>query len=346
MRDLLVCVDAEVDAERAFTRDQAAVARTVEDGSARLRICTRSAPAIAFGRFHRMPAPVLGSASGCERRLTGGRAVAVGPGVLGLTLITPTVDWLDPACAPLRPDQVLNRALRPVLSLCRRTGIDAFYPGRDLVTANGRPLAHASFTVTADGVAVVEAHLALDDTFARFESLLGAADPDGVAAVARAQYAGAVSFEEAGASVSFPGLQAWADALSPYFEAHFGCVVRPLHDETVEIDAAKVGGASAHCAFLAERGAVRSGDSCAVAESMLGAVEVSARIENGCMYDLVVAGDLIAPFHTLDAISECCQGQPLRAPAVRRALVRAFTRSRSFVLGYNDFDGLIMRLCA
>ena len=59
-------------------------------------------------------------------RLSGGRIVPVGPGVVCLTIVVPVVDWLDPAGKSLRPEQILNRAVRPLLAMLRAEGLDAF----------------------------------------------------------------------------------------------------------------------------------------------------------------------------------------------------------------------------
>ena len=160
-----------------FRNDQAMMA-VVGAGrhDAQCRLWQRSTASLCAGRFHRLPTDV----SGIDRRTSGGRVVPAGPGVLACTLVVPQMQWLDPAADPLRPEQVLNRALRPLLAILRGLGVDAFYPGRDVVTVDRRTLACAAFAVAADGVVMVEQFLAVEDSFSVAEALVRCLDPVGV----------------------------------------------------------------------------------------------------------------------------------------------------------------------
>src|SRR4051794_27338552 len=88
------------DAVTTFARDQLMALRCADDAVARARIWRRSTPGLLLGRFHRIDPRARTSIS---RRLSGGRIVPVGPGVVCITIAVPVVDWLDRAGGALRP---------------------------------------------------------------------------------------------------------------------------------------------------------------------------------------------------------------------------------------------------
>lgn len=351
---LRIEVGEHEDAATTFARDQVAMLACASDGNARLRLWKRPEAGLLLGRFHRAAA----ASPGLSRRLSGGRIVPVGPGIVCLTMVAPTVDWLDPAGASLRPDQVLNRALRPLLTLFRerRRGIEAYYPGRDIVTAGGRAIAHASFTVMRDGVCVVDMQVGEAESFAALPSLLDRFDPTGVAGVDRGAFDASVSLAEASASRVSPsatstpidravrGLDEWAADFAATTASEFACDaavgVREEHAAAILADE------RAARDFFDEPGplpceeALRS----AAAVSMLGMVECVGRMRGDRLTGLRLTGDLLAPFHTLDDISAECENEPLRPANIRKALARALAQPRSFVLGVRDLDQLILRL--
>lgn len=336
-RTILVEAGGTEDAGTTFARDQVQMLRTAADGAARARVWRRPAEGLLLGRFH--CCDVSRGADGLSRRLSGGRIVPAGPGVVAITMVAPTVNWFDPAGAALRPEQVLNRAVRALLALLRREGVDAYYPGRDLVTVGGRPLAHLSFTVMRDGTAVVEMHVAETTSFAALPGLLDRFDPAGVAGVDRDALAGAVSLADTATAAA--GDDEWAARFAAAAAASFACEAR-VHAE----DGAGVTPADARAAadFLASPGPAPEGANIAAAVSMLGVVECSGGRRGDRLTGLRLTGDLIAPFHTVDDIAVECEGEPLRAANIRKALARAMSRPRSFLLGLRDLDELILRL--
>lgn len=376
---IVVEVGGREDAATTFARDHLLMLAAAGDGVARARVWRRDAEGLLLGRFHRA-AREAGSAreagadggvgagrasavareagaaasprAGLSRRLTGGRIVPVGPGVVCLTVAAPVVNWFDPAGAALRPDQVLNRALRPLLALLREDGVDAYYPGRDLVTAGGLIVAHASFTVQRDGVAVVEMQVAESASFDRLASLLEALDPDGVAGAAPGALAGS-------ATVVRPGVAArsdeeWAERFARATADAIGgeaSVVgaAPAADAALaagiaSTDSVTTAAALAAADFLAEPGPLPEGSLTAASVEMLGVVECAGRMRGDRVTGLRVTGDLIAPFHTIDDIAAECEGEPLRPAYIRKALARVMARPRSFLLGVRDLDEVILRL--
>lgn len=344
-RHLELCVDGPISASEGFAADGAAFASTALDGRARLRLWRRAEPALCLGRFHRRAAAAPAQ---LERRQSGGRAVLLGPGVLGATLALPSTEWLDDQGAGLRPDQVMNRALRPLLAVLRGFGADVLYPGRDLVTWKGAALAHASFSVLPDGVTVVEAHVNLSDGWSRFADQLAALDPDGVAGIDPASWQGAADCaqafgtQKAGLNERL-GDQLWAERLEAACASEFRAEVsRGDCRQQVAVAA----DAQAYQDFLDERGPAAEGPEVqmAVTFAMLGVVEAVATVRGGRFRDLEVCGDLIAPFHCLDDLAAALEGRPVLGPEVRRALVGVMSRSRNFLLGITDLDELLLRL--
>jgi len=370
-RAIEIEVGATEDFASTFARDQLMLLRCARDGVARARVWRRGTAGLLLGRFHRIdPATCLAADAksgtgtdflhasspapgshpgksvpvpdfgGVSRRLSGGRIVPVGPGVVCVTMAAPVVDWFDGAGGALRPDQVLNRALRPLLAMLRGQGIDAFYPGRDLVTVDGRAIAHASFTVMRDGVAMVEMHLAEAPAFPDLPVLLDRFDPGGIAGVDRSALAGATSLAESATAARSD--DDWAEAFSRCAATGFACeavVVGAPDGEDVTL-----AHESAARDFLLSPGPVEQGALSAASVSMLGMVECSARMRGDRVTGLRVTGDLIAPFHTIDDVAAECEGQPFRAANIRKALARAMARPRSFVLGLRELDELILRL--
>ena len=310
---------------RTFARDLQMLLAVGRDGSGLARLWRAAEPALSLGRFHRR-AP---DSPRLLRRLSGGRIVPIGPGVQCLTMAVPSVDWLDPATAPLRPDQVLNRGLRPMLDALRGLGVDVFYPGRDLVTARGRTLAHASFTVMRDGATLIEMHVAETTSFAELPSMLAALDPAGVAAADVASMEAAVSLADVGVAAA-----AWPELLSAT-----GMVMRGAWADTM-----LTADEAAWSDHQDELGPAADGLAIAAAPTMLGVVECSVRMRGDRLTELRITGDVIAPFHTLDDIASACEAMPLRMPQVRRALAGALSQPRSFLLGIPDLDAIIERL--
>lgn len=272
--------------------------------------------------------------------------VPVGPGVVCITMAAPLVNWFDPASQALRPEQVLNRALRPVLAMLRDDGVDAFYPGRDLITVGGRAIAHASFTVMRDGVAVVDVQIAESEAWTNLPDLLDQFDPLGVAGVDRGGFAEAISL--VGVATAARMDADWAAHLARFGATTLGCETDlSKADDPQESDVDHgITSASRRAAleFLAEPGPLPEGHLVAATVSMLGMVECTGRMHGDRLRDLHITGDLLAPFHTLDDIASACEGQPFRAANIRKALARVMASPRSFVLGVADLDELILRL--
>ncbi|HEX6060387.1 MAG TPA: hypothetical protein VFZ11_15360, partial [Gemmatimonadaceae bacterium] len=112
-------------------------------------------PGLLLGRFH-----ATAEEGTARRRHTGGRAVPVGPDHVRVALALPHRSALesdDPSA--LRPEQAMNRCVRGLLGALRVLGTDAFYPGRDVVTAAGAPIAWLSIGEEESGATLFDAGL-------------------------------------------------------------------------------------------------------------------------------------------------------------------------------------------
>jgi lipoate-protein ligase A len=330
--------ETPLDGFRADQAMAAAVARRPE--RALLRAWTRPEPALSVGRYHRMEP----SAHGMQRRLSGGRIVPVGPGVLGLSLAFGSAAWLSAGSQRLRPDQVLNRALRPALAMLRDLGLDAFYPGRDVVTVGDRVVMYASFCVFADDVLLVEQMLSLESPFSDLETMARRLDPDGIAGIDLQAFDGATTMKAlTGKELSSAlMLERTVEAAT----TSFACSVESRDRAPHASAAAVLADEGAYLGFLAEHVRVAPERRTAAAFSMLGAVEASARIEDRHVRELEITGDVIAPFFTLEALARACEGEVAEPKGLRDVVARVLAEEPNFVLGVRDLPEIVARLAA
>jgi len=329
-------VESPLDGYRA---DQLMAAAAVRDPEcAFLRRWSRPQPALSAGRYHRI---ADGAHCRMQRRLSGGRVVPIGPGLLGLSLAVGSVDWLAAAAPRLRPEQVLNRALRPMLAVLRSLGVDAFYGGRDLVTCGGRPLLHASFCPFSDGAVLIEQVLAVSTSFAELRCLAGAIDPAGVAGMAPESLASAVALD---GLIALPPREQWGERLTAAAARAFGADVHLLGGAPAELERAVPADEQAYLAFAYERREAAPAAATAAAVEMLGVVEACAILEDGRVRDMEICGDVIAPFETLEALGAACEGRRAEASVLRRIVARELAGPSRFILGIRDLEDLVARL--
>jgi hypothetical protein len=256
--------------------------------------------------------------------------------------VLPSVEWLDPSTANLGPERILNRALRPLLTVLRSFGLDPFYGGRDLVTVDSRPLACASFSVLPDGVLVVEQTLAWRTALSATPTLLARFDPDAVAAVDATGFEGAASLAELGIADS--DVDSIPARLAAAATENWRATASALSAPPATITAARGPTSAAYEAFRAELGPQAANRSCALGAAMLGVVEVTAGLAGGLIHDLEISGDLIAPHATLGALAARLEGTKPSSTAAGLALTELMSDGRNFILGAPDLDTLIGRL--
>lgn len=127
-------------------------------------VCARlSGGALALGRYQRADAFLspAGQAIAPVRRMTGGRAAALGEGTLAVALVQPYRGWVEDSGA-LPAARLLNRAVRGILDGLGRLGIGAYYFGRDFVSVEGGQAGLLGFDIAPSGAALVECVLAAE----------------------------------------------------------------------------------------------------------------------------------------------------------------------------------------
>lgn len=135
------------------------VAALQREGRPRLVVQRLTGGSIAVGRYQRAASALTDHArsKGFQRRVTGGRAIALGEGMFGVALVLPHRGWLAGDEAEAVPTaKLLNRSVRGLLSGLGRLGVGATYFGRDFVTVDSAQAAYLTFDVDAAGHAVVE----------------------------------------------------------------------------------------------------------------------------------------------------------------------------------------------
>lgn len=128
-------------------------------GEPRLACARLSGGVVSLGRWQRADAVLnaQGLALAPVRRVTGGRAMALGDGLVAVALVVPHRSWLvsdDPGAVPAA--SLLNRGVRGILAGLTKLGIAASYGGRDFVTVKGAQAGSLSFEIAASGAALVE----------------------------------------------------------------------------------------------------------------------------------------------------------------------------------------------
>jgi len=340
MRSLEVWAADSLPPRERYSADQAMVSRVAQSPrTAILRVSRADAEGLCLGRFHRRDRdadPRL------TRRTTGGRSTPCGPGLIELALAVPSSFWLDPSTNALRPEQVLNRVLRPLLALLRGVGVDAFYPGRDLVTVGGRPIAACSFTVFPDGVIMADVCIGVDQALSVVRDRVAEFDPGGVAAIAVDCFDSGIAVAPLASLSSDP--QEWARLLAEGARDAWRIPVAAPDTAPYWLGEFTPPDDAAYECFLHERTAPDTSVTTAVSMTMLGVVEASASICDGGVHRLEICGDVIAPAATLSALSEACEGLPAAPAALRRAVTSVLAEQRHFVLGLDGLEDLLCRL--
>jgi hypothetical protein len=341
MRTLEVWAAGSITPRERYAVDQAMVMQAaLSPETACLRVYCSPQPGAALGRFHRRDCAASASLG---RRMSGGRTTPTGTDFLEMTLVVSRVGWLDPGVTTLRPEQVLNRALRPLLGVLRSLGVDPFYPGRDLVTVDKSPLASCSFTVLPDGVLLVDICLGLDGALSLLSERVLLLDADGIAAIDPDCFDGAVALRDLLTASADHGI--WVGRLAEAAETAWRCTVNAPASPPRWLGAFTAPDNAAYTAFLGERVAQQPGDvRSAASMTMLGVVEASARVVDDRIIGLQICGDLIAPAMTLAALSDACEGIVAAPPAIRRAVTAVLSQEKHFVLGVDGIDDLLCRL--
>lgn len=331
--DLHLIVQPRLPAQRSLAIDRFLLGEAVGKGHAVLRVYDLPGDVLSLGRYHLAPAPRPDASVTLMRRHSGGRAMPWGDGFVGISLVLPHRSALvatDPLA--LASTQVMNRYVRGILEACKLAGVGAFYPGRDLITYEGRLLGMASFEVAADGALVLEAVLAVGRDASVLPTLLDAADPDGTVPTQMLTVDDTTSLSgvlgrhletgEIGALLS----RGYADRLG------VRATERPLTpDEEREIEALLPALADERWLRARERRADL--DRHGSVATQLGMLDVHFAVDGSRLGEIVLAGDLIASSPTVAALEGALRGCPADASAIDRVVSGVLADPRHFILG-------------
>ena len=288
-----------------------------------LRVSECPGALLSLGRYHTVPPARRRDVRVC-RRLTGGRPVPTGEGFVGVALALPHRAALfssDPLA--LRPEQVMNRYVRGILEACKLGGVAAFYPGRDLITVDGRMVGLVSFEVDGSGALLFEAIVARSGDFGCLAKRLDAADPGGV--VPATMLGADATTSLAHVLGRQPSLEEVAGWLRQGYEKALGIVC--------EEGDAPVDASFDEQRWLAERAVRPDLDRRGVAPTQLGVLEAHLALEAGCIRDLRLVGDFIAPSAAIARLEAALRGTPADPAAIGALVDEVFAVTEHFILG-------------
>jgi lipoate-protein ligase A len=305
---------------------------------------------ISIGRYHSFGGAPERAGINVIRRLTGGRVVGAGNGWLGLALVLPTRTALlkedTASLRNLKPEQIMNRYARGLLTGMRALGIDCFYAGRDAITFEQREIAMCTFETDASGAMLFEAAIAHNRGMEELVHDLERIDPDGALSCRMYDAASATKVvRELARDVSFDEL---AGAIASGYRSSLGPTRRR---ELTAIESAQadhrrqrsgldisnwihppVAGASP---TLRNRIA-----------SQLGAIEAAVVLKaDGAIEAARLSGDFIANSPAIAELESELRGRPLDLPSISDAVAKTFgdneNNNSNFFLGVGELSNLV-----
>ncbi len=298
-----------------------------------LRIYAFPGDVLAAGRWHLAPPSAGELGDAFVRRLTGGRALALGEGYLGVSLLLPHRSALladDPFA--LAPFQVANRYVRGVMRALKQLGLPAFYPGRDLVTVNRRPIAAVSFETDDEGRLLFEAILAVDRPLSAVAQLLDRWDTGGtIKADLLALESGTSLREEIG---DVPSVEELGGLLREAFAEQFGVPVAPEPLSALELQAVTALAARESRAWNVLR-KPRAELPCVGSSGIqTGVLEVHFALEQKrFLKEVCLAGDFIADSPAVASLEYRLRLCPAERNAIARVVDGVFGDPAHYLLG-------------
>lgn len=293
---------------------------------ASLRVYSLAGEVVSLGRYHLAPDGDPAGGVLLHRRRGGGRVMPLGPGFTVVTLILPHRSALvgsDPRA--LRAEQVLNRSVRALLGGLRGLGVDAFYPGRDRITVDGRTLGMVSLVIEDGGVTAVEAVLAVDGDWLALPNRVAAVDSAGALAVEVPTSDQVTTLAAHGAT---PTVDELASCVAGSYAQQFGVTLRPAAEPVLPPDTVARG-----AAWIASRRRRAGLDRHAVEWGQLGVFEVYLSVREGRIEDVLLAGDFIADSPSIARLEERLRGCVLTSASVAAVVDSVYSNPDSFLLG-------------
>jgi lipoate-protein ligase A len=327
-------VQPRVAATASLAADRYLLAEAARTQQGVLRVFELAGEVLSLGRYHLAPPPVPGGAVQRWRRHSGGRAFPAGEGFLGLSLVLSHRSAIvgdDPFA--LAPEQVMNRYVRGILEGLRLVGVPAFYPGRDLVTVDGRPLGLVAFEVDRAGALLFEAIVANGRDPSVLPGLLDRVDPGGVVSAAMLTPDAVTSIRRVRGAA--PGVDELAESLRRGYEERLAVTFQRRDfsaEETRGLEAAAMeeySGAS----WLGQRVPRAELDRRGSITTQLGVLEAHFALDGDRIHEIVFAGDFIANSPAVERLEHELRGSPAAAGAIETVVRAIFGRPENYILG-------------
>ncbi len=306
-----------------------------------LLIYTSPGRFISIGRYHLYCGPPERDGINVTRRLTGGRVVGAGQGWLGVALVLPTrTALLKDETTHLKPDQIMNRYVRGLLTAMRALGIDCFYPGRDAITFEQREIAMCTFETDASGAMLFEASVAHNRGMEELVHDLERIDPDGALSCRMYDAASATKIvRELARDISFDEL---AGAIASGYESALG-ETRRRDLTAVESAQAQHRGRDLATSNWLQGQAVRQSMTLKNRiASQLGAIEAAVALSADKTIEAVrLSGDFIANSPAIAELEIELRGRPLDLPSISQAVTKTFGHNENFLLGAGELSNLV-----
>jgi lipoate-protein ligase A len=297
--------------------------------------------AVSIGRYHLYGGPAERDGINVMRRLTGGRVIGAGQGWLGLALILPTrTALLKEDVARIKPDQIMNRYARGILTGMRAIGIDSFYPGRDAITFEQREIAMCTFETNAAGAMLFEASIAHNRGMEELVHDLERIDPDGTLSCRMYDAATATKVvRELDRDISFEEL---AGAIARGYASSLG---ESRRRELTALEIAQAehrGRALTNSNWLAGLAAGSSMKLKNRIASQLGAIEAAVAINaDGIIEAGRLSGDFIANSPAINELESELRGRALDLASIGHAVTKTFGHNDNFFLGAGELSNLV-----
>ena len=307
------------------------------DTSPVLLIYASRGRAISIGRYHLYGGPAERDGLNVTRRLTGGRVVGAGQGWLGMALILPTrTAMLKEDTTRLKPEQIMNRYARGLLTATRALGVDCFYPGRDAITFEQREIAMCTFEVNAAGAMLFEASVAHHRGMEELVHDLERIDPEGALSCRMYDPATATKMvRELARDVSFDEL---AGAIAAGYASSLG-ETRRRELTAIETTQAQHRGRALAASSWLQRTSLTLRNRIA---SQLGAIEAAVALDADKRIEAVrVSGDFIANSPAIAELEGELRGRPLDLASISQAVTKTFGHNDNFFLGAGELSNLV-----
>jgi lipoate-protein ligase A len=296
---------------------------------------------VSIGRYHLYCGPAERDGINVTRRLTGGRVVGAGQGWLGMALILPTrTALLKEDVTRLKPEQIMNRYTRGILTAMRAIGIECFYPGRDAITLNQREIAMCTFETDAAGAMLFEASIAHNRGMEELVHDLERIDPDGALSCRMYDAASATKVvRELARDISFDEL---ADAIASGYRSTLGETRRRELTAVETADAQHRGRALAASSWLIGTAGASSPTLKNRIASQLGTIEAAVALNADRTIDAVrLSGDFIANSPAIAELESELRGRTLDLPSISHAVTKTFGHNDNFFLGAGELSNLV-----